>query len=164
LLDEATDAVDWQPLKKSGKNAMHDGKIIKCPIETAQPGYIYQMNLNNSVDQTSLVMDIRAFVFGNTISFVRLTYKKKEYRFEGNFVDAKIVVPDAVFSVEELALILKLCNRMGLDYGELDIIRNRDNDRIYVLDVNNTPSRSFHPYWGFDNNLNSAICFSEAFL
>jgi len=77
LLDEATDAVDWQPLKKSGKNAMHDGKIIKCPIETAQPGYIYQMNLNNSVDQTSLVMDIRAFVFGNTISFVRLTYKKK---------------------------------------------------------------------------------------
>jgi hypothetical protein len=29
---------------------------------------------------------------------------------------------------------------MGLDFGELDILRDNDDGRIYIVDVNNTPS------------------------
>lgn len=29
---------------------------------------------------------------------------------------------------------------MGLDWGELDILRNKDDGRAYIVDVNNTPA------------------------
>ena len=35
--------------------------------------------------------------------------------------------------------ILLFCRRMGLDYGELDMLRDREDGRLYIVDVNNTP-------------------------
>ena len=29
---------------------------------------------------------------------------------------------------------------MGIDYGELDILRDNNDGRIYIVDANNTPS------------------------
>jgi len=28
---------------------------------------------------------------------------------------------------------------MALDYGELDVLRNKNDGKIYIVDVNNTP-------------------------
>jgi hypothetical protein len=38
-----------------------------------------------------------------------------------------------------------MARKMGIDYGEFDILRDKDG-RIYVVDVNNTP-------WGPPNGL-----------
>jgi hypothetical protein len=34
---------------------------------------------------------------------------------------------------------LRLCREMRLDFGELDVLRDRHDGRIYVVDVNRTP-------------------------
>jgi glutathione synthase/RimK-type ligase-like ATP-grasp enzyme len=44
-----------------------------------------------------------------------------------------------VLSPEEVERIIRFCRRMGLDYGELDVLRHRDDGRIYIVDVNTTP-------------------------
>ena len=37
------------------------------------------------------------------------------------------------------------CAAMGLDYGKLDIIRDRADQRLYILDANKTPR--WDPRW-----------------
>jgi hypothetical protein len=43
---------------------------------------------------------------------------------------------------------------MGLDYGELDVLRDADDGRLYVVDVNTTPfgpvNRRLDDSWWFD--------------
>jgi len=43
-----------------------------------------------------------------------------------------------VFSVEEEKAVLDLAARIGLDYGEIDVLPDADG-QIYVVDVNTTP-------------------------
>jgi hypothetical protein len=152
-------------VKKSNYNAVHDGKVIDCPIEKVDPDCIYQLKLNNEVPGTNFVIDLRTYVFGNTIPFVRLTYKPKDTRFDADFIDAKVVTTNEMFTFEEVDLILELCRRIGLDYGELDIIRHRDDGKLYILDVNNTPSIwSINPCYDFDDRLYAAKSFYNEFL
>lgn len=47
--------------------------------------------------------------------------------------------PADIFSAAELAQLLDFGARIGLEYGELDVLRDRDSGRIYVVDVNRTP-------------------------
>ena len=47
-------------------------------------------------------------------------------------------VEDA-FSADERTAILAFCRRMGLDFGELDVLRANDDGQIYILDANKTP-------------------------
>jgi hypothetical protein len=47
--------------------------------------------------------------------------------------------PETILSREEISKIGEFCNKMQLDYGELDVLRCRDTKRIYIVDVNNTP-------------------------
>ena len=49
----------------------------------------------------------------------------------------RIAEPDAI-SVKESDAILDLAARIGLDYGEIDVLRDADG-AIYVVDVNKTP-------------------------
>ena len=45
-----------------------------------------------------------------------------------------------VLSQKEYLGILSLCREMGVDYAELDVIRDRNTKKLYVVDVNNTPA------------------------
>jgi len=44
-----------------------------------------------------------------------------------------------VLSEEEADRVQRFCRGMGLDYGELDAVRDASSGRLYVVDVNNTP-------------------------
>jgi hypothetical protein len=35
---------------------------------------------------------------------------------------------------------LSFCQKLGLDYGELDVLRDRIDRQLYIVDANNTPS------------------------
>lgn len=45
----------------------------------------------------------------------------------------------SVFSGIEKEKILAFTEKFGLDYGEVDVLRDNDDGRLYVIDVNNTP-------------------------
>ena len=49
-----------------------------------------------------------------------------------------IVPANAHLSEEELASIISYCRKIGLEYGELDILRCDITKQIYIIDVNNT--------------------------
>jgi len=36
-------------------------------------------------------------------------------------------------------MLLQLCHELGLDYGELDVLINVDDGKVYIVAVNNTP-------------------------
>ncbi len=129
-------------LRKSEENAAHDGVIMEGPIQSPAPReYAYQRLVNNIVEDRAV--DLRVPIFDSHIPFVRVKYRPVEKRFDHagqSQVDDDVQPPQNVLSSEEQRLILEMCRRIGLDYGELDVVRDQDTRRIYVVDVNGTPT------------------------
>ena len=133
-----------QCVVKSDLNAQHDGKIISCPISTIKSGVVYQKLVENEVEENR-VLDFRVPVFKQSIPFVYIYLKensREEQRFHGypSLVSVRIAEAREVFEEDEIGKILLFCQKLGLDYGELDVLRDRNERRIYIVDANNTPS------------------------
>lgn len=127
---------------KSNWNALHKGQIIKCPIEPKNVDSVYQKLICNEIGN-GLVEDMRVPIFKNKTPFVYLKYRSVKDRFvdrEHTNTKAIIVEMTEVLSKDELNNIHRFCERIGLDYGEVDVLRDRDDGRIYIVDANNTPS------------------------
>ncbi len=126
-------------VQKSKINAMHDGKVIHCPIEKREDGCVYQKVVNNEFDEKH-VYDFRVLIFEDKIPFVYYYYHLKNNRFD-TYAWAEVVKHiDEVFTADEIKKMLIFCQKMGLQYGELDVLRDKDDKKIYIVDVNNTPS------------------------
>jgi hypothetical protein len=121
---------------KSEENAMHDGRIIWGPIRQREPGIVYQRLVDNR--QGDHFACLRPVILGGRIV---LTYHKSsplDDRFSSVPPRTRLADPD-VFSHNETDAILELAARIGLDYGEMDVLRDADG-AIYVVDVNKTPT------------------------
>ena len=125
-------------VKKSNLNATHDGQIVECPVELPEEGFIYQKLINNTNEEWG-VYDIRTPVFNQTIPFVLIKLKKESKRFRDRFTLSLIRETNAVFTPTEIGKIIEFCRNIGFDYGELDILRDANDDKIYIIDANNTP-------------------------
>ena len=125
-------------VKKNDINACHDGEIILHKVDSPETGYIYQKLIDNSADDNT-VLDFRVPVVDGTICFIYLKYRNKKIRFT-NSTERTIVKPiEDIFSENEIHLINKFCREIHLEYGELDVLRDNDDKKIYIVDVNNTP-------------------------
>jgi hypothetical protein len=122
---------------KSNINAQHDGKVITCPIDKIKEGYVYQKVINNQFDD-NFVQDIRVPIFKEEIPFVYLKYKVINERFS-NPSRVVIAKPYEVLSQEEIKKIILFCKKIGLEYGELDVLRDNNDGRLYIVDANSTP-------------------------
>lgn len=128
-------------VKKSDVNAMHDGTIITCPISEIAEGFVYQRLVNCQVND-DMIMEYRVPIFNGTIPFVYLKYRSIDDRF--GFLPYNITIEIAevweVLTQEEVEKILLFCIEMGIDLGELDVLRDKDDGRLFIVDANNTPS------------------------
>ncbi len=126
-------------LEKSDRNAAHDGRILDGPLTKDQirPGRTYQKAIDNSAHD-GLVLDHRVPVINGVTPLVYLKYRPAETRFGNVNSLVKLEEPEKLFSPAELEKMASLARKMGIDYGELDVLRDKDG-RIYVVDVNNTP-------------------------
>lgn len=125
-------------LRKGNDNFRKDGIEINCPIPKKEDGYVYQKIINTIVDE-NYVEDFRVPVFGNNIPCVYRKLISLKRRFSDITEKAFLMETKEVFSEEEIQKILQLCQAMGVEYGELDVLRNKDDGKIYVVDVNDTP-------------------------
>jgi hypothetical protein len=125
-------------VKKNDINAKHDGEIIDCPVQKIEEGFIYQKLIDNSFSD-NLIMDIRVPVIKKTVDFVYLKYRYIDIRFKNITIKSEIKKTSEIFSSEEIILINEFCKKNHLEYGELDILRDKTDNRIYIIDVNNTP-------------------------
>jgi hypothetical protein len=123
---------------KGDENAAHDGYIIECPIAEKQPGRVYEVLIDNSISD-DVVQDIRVSIVGNQMPLAYLKRRWKHQRFANTNFEVKIVDVESATSAAERALILSFAREIGLDFGELDTLRDRSTGRLYIVDAAKTP-------------------------
>ncbi len=125
-------------VQKSDENAVHDGTIIECPVVLEEPGYVYQRVIDNAVDDRT-VEDIRLPVFGDIVPFAYRKYRPLGQRFRN--LNSRVALAETASAIDgnELQLLLRFCRSMQIEYAELDVLRDRSDGRLYVIDVNPTP-------------------------
>lgn len=121
-------------VQKSNENATHDGTIVSCPREP-QAGYIYQRLINNR--DGDRVADLRVKVVGGKIPFMTYRTRSAFDRFD-NTQTSTMVPTDEYLSHDEQEKILRFCDLMGIDFGALDCLRDRDDGKLYIVDANLT--------------------------
>lgn len=125
-------------VEKSDRNATHDGVVVRCPIDGTSEGKVYQRLVDNRVDDNT-VCDMRVPIVGRQIPFVYLKYRPLSTRFENANEYAELVAVRDVLTMAESESLLRFAANMGMDYGEVDLVRDREDSCIYVVDANNTP-------------------------
>lgn len=123
-------------VKKSDENSLHNYLILDYP-EEPQAEYVYQRVVNNA--ENGEVVDIRIPIIGDTIPIVFLKYRPVGSRFDAGNTRATVKKTHDVISSAEYTKILQFCREMGIDCGELDVLRDNDTQKLYIVDANNTP-------------------------
>lgn len=131
---------DGPYVEKSNRNAQHDGRIVTARAAAPRPGAVYQRLVNN-VGPGGLVEDIRVPIIDGIVPFAYLKYRSMEARFDSNRNRiVRLCAAEDVLSADEIRNLGRFARSIGLDYGELDVLRDRDDGRIYIVDANKTPA------------------------
>lgn len=139
-------ALDVDPLTyhgpavcKSDANGTHDGKIVECPIlsKDVEEGAVYQRLINTATDGVRNE-DLRTNVVKGALPVIFHKYKTMEGRFGTSYLHTDVRQADEVFSKDEQTQIAAFCREMGLDFGCIDVLRDVNDGRIYIVDVNKT--------------------------
>jgi hypothetical protein len=122
-------------IRKSEKQAAHDATIVPLPF-VAEKGFVYQRLLDSRCS-TTLCHDIRLPVFKNEIPFAFLKYRLTAEPVRSLYKIEFIEDIQTILSPQEINKVLLFASKFGLEFGEIDLIRNNSDGRIYILDVNN---------------------------
>jgi len=125
-------------VKKSNINAKHDGQVLEFPVADKEDGFVYQKLINNQVNEEE-VLDMRVSIINSGIPLLYLKHRKVTERFKNTTTRTQLAELGEHLSVAEQEQVIKFAGKMKLEYGELDILRDLDDRRIYIVDVNNTP-------------------------
>lgn len=124
-------------LMKSERNGVHDGQIVPCPYVVPRKDYVFQRLVENTLDGHTYT-DIRTPVVGGALPIIYLKNRTASTRFSNENASVSLTSADEQFTPEEQARILAFARRINLDFGGLDILRDRRDGRIYIVDVNKT--------------------------
>jgi len=132
-------------VQKSEKQSAHDGKIIKTPCER-EDGFIYQILIDNrmAVDR---VYDVRVPFFMGMIPEVFIKTKTVTGTFEHSLCkNEKYWMSDISewLTDDEIKKTYQFCELVGLDIGELDILRDNSTGKLYIIDLNHTPGGTIY--------------------
>ena len=126
-------------VEKSDVNGSHDGRMVQGPMteKEIRHGSVYQKAIDSQSERPGFFVDYRVPVHDGRIPLVYLKHRPVKNRFK-EFDHTESRCPDEVFSLDEQNQLCRMARAMGLDCGDLDVLRDSDG-RIYVVDVNNTP-------------------------
>lgn len=124
-------------VEKSEINGAHDGRIVTCPTP-ALPRLSYQRLVDNRAHNDDLVEDFRTPTVGGKPACVFIKRRPTQRRFANANTEVELTRPENVFSAEELRQIAAFTRELGLDWGGLDVLRDRAEGRLYIVDANKT--------------------------
>jgi hypothetical protein len=128
-------------LEKSEGNAVHDGREIQGPLspDQLQSGKVYQRIIDNRTE-IGLFEDLRVVVIQGDVPLVYRKRKSGEVRYTNETAEVDLAKsPKSVLSEAEIAQIASLSVKMCAEFAELDVLRHRQDGRIYCVDLNPTP-------------------------
>ncbi|MEL6259180.1 MAG: hypothetical protein AAFQ67_09000, partial [Pseudomonadota bacterium] len=85
-----------------------------------------------------LVEDLRTCIVGGKPVLVFRKRRPLDRRFQNHNVDVELEQPTSVYSDDELDLISRFAQELGLDWGGVDVLRDRSTGRIHIVDANKT--------------------------
>jgi len=133
----AVDPTRWTgvAVEKGEGNGAHDGRLVHCPT-AREPGRHYQRLIDTQ--EGGVVRDLRTACVGRRPVVVWTKSKAARDRFSIHNLSVRLDLPEQVFSPQELEQIVRFLSAMHLDWAGLDILRDRTDGRIYIVDVNTT--------------------------
>ncbi len=120
-------------------NGTHAGRVVDGPIARRERGVVYERLVDSRTDD-GRILHLRVVVLGGRIILSYAKWRDYPHWFKG----VELTLPrttDELLSAAEQHLALRFAEQIGLDYGELDVLRDRDSGLIYVVDANRTPVR-----------------------
>jgi len=133
-LDPARDV--GPAVEKSEGNGVHDGRIVTLPC-APRPGYVYQRLVDNRADD-GMFEDLRTPTVGGEPIVVFIKRRPEALRFTNDNVTCPMRLPHEVFSPQEIEGIARFCAELGLDWGGIDLLRDRSTGLLYAVDANKT--------------------------
>lgn len=127
---------DGPMVEKSEKNACHDGRIIEGPMEPIE-GKTYQRLVDNEI-AGGLVEDLRCCIVGGKPILVFRKRRPIARRFLNENAQVLLDEPRKCYSEDEIAVISRFATEIGLDWGGVDVLRDRASGRIFIVDANKT--------------------------
>jgi hypothetical protein len=122
-------------VEKSEANGVHDGQVVRCP-RAPKPARVYQRLVDNIEGDEAV--DLRTPFVGGKPVLVFVKRRPLHRRFDNYNSTVALAPPEQLFSTVEIARLTEFAGAMQLDWGGLDILRDRISNRIYVVDVNKT--------------------------
>lgn len=122
-------------VEKGEVNGAHDGRQVWLPTKP-RPGRTYQRLIDNVED--GLAVDLRTPIVGGRPVVVFIKRRPVADRFANHNSAVSLARPRDIFSNKELDQLGAFARAMSLDWGGLDVLRDRSSGRLYVVDVNKT--------------------------
>jgi hypothetical protein len=129
---------DGEMVIKPDENGRRGGRVVMGPLNARADGRVYQKLVDTRVGDR--VLQIRPVILRGQIILVYEKWRPYPQWFKGPELTVPRTTAD-FFSAEEARLLVRFAEQMGLDYGELDVVRDAADGRIYVVDANRTPVR-----------------------
>lgn len=131
---------DGLALRKSNDNYTHDGEIIQCPTTiTPDQKMTYQRYIDSRTED-DFFWEMRVPVYRSEIPLIYLKYRPDTLDRFNETSHTTITEPGNILSLDEQKNLVRLAGKMGVDYGEMDVLRDNTDGRIYVVDVNRAPA------------------------
>jgi hypothetical protein len=124
-------------VEKSELNAAHDGRVLEGPLDTPVAGKTYQLLVDNEIDG-GLVEDLRCCIVGGSPIIVFRKRRPLARRFLNENVEVLLDEPRNCYTSDEIGVIERFAADVGLDWGGVDVLRDRTSGRIYIVDANKT--------------------------
>jgi hypothetical protein len=126
------------PLVEKGEgNGIHDGRIVEGPC-AARLGKTYQRLVDNRTADGAFVEDLRTPLVGGKPVIVFRKRREVSRRFANANATVTTALPEDLFTPEDLAKLAGFAQRLGLDWGGVDVLRDRQEGLLYIVDANKT--------------------------
>lgn len=133
--DIRVDPKSWrqQAVESPDVNGSQPPRIVYCPVR-AKPGMVYTRLLANT-DNGAFMQDWHVPVIGGAAKLAMIATRPENRRFTHQHSQVRLVDPKRLFTSEERSQIKALCDQLGLDVGSLDVLRDRMNGKLFVVDA-----------------------------
>ena len=133
--------IQVDPMRNSGplvvkpeENGAHAGRLVEGPT-ARRPGFVYQRFVRTR--SNGRLLSTRAVIIGRELPVVLDYWAAESDIFHGPGHCVARAAQD-VYSDRESEQLLSFAERMGMEFGELDVIRDEESGLIYVIDANRT--------------------------
>lgn len=128
-------------ISKHNGNGTKSCFFLKCPIDANDifKDHSYQqiIDYTDKKDPNTLY-ELRIPIVGGIIPCVLFKTRNRGLRFTSKNRSIQIVNPLKYLTEQECHKIITYCRYIGLEMGEIDVLRSCEDGQIYIIDVNNT--------------------------